>query len=53
MAVLATKALIIAKKITYSGTRPDARDYYWFKSPTELSWLVSLRPLDPHIVMLC
>ena len=22
-----------SKKVTSSGARPDARDYYWFKSP--------------------
>ena len=22
------------KEVTSSGARPDARDYYWFKSPT-------------------
>ena len=33
MAVLASKDLTTAKKVTSSGARPDARDYYWFKSP--------------------
>ena len=33
MALLASKDLSTAKKVTSSGAQPDARDYYWFKSP--------------------
>ena len=33
MAILYSKHLTIAKKITSSGARPDATDYYWFRSP--------------------
>ena len=33
VAVLAAKDLTKAKKVTSSGAQPDARDYYWFKSP--------------------
>ena len=34
MALLYSKDLTTAKKqVTSSGTRPDARDYDWFRSP--------------------
>ena len=33
MALLYSKELTTAKKVTSSGVRPDARDYYWFRSP--------------------
>ena len=33
MAVLASKDLTTAKKVTSCRVRPDARDYYWFRSP--------------------
>ena len=33
MAILYSKDLTTAKKVTSSGTRPDATDYYWFRSP--------------------
>ena len=33
MALLYLKDLTTAKKVTASGARPDARDYYWFRSP--------------------
>ena len=34
MALLASKDLTtVKKKVTSSGAQPDARDYYWFKSP--------------------
>ena len=33
MALPYSKELVTAKKVTSSGTRPDARDYYWFRSP--------------------
>ena len=33
MAVLASKDLTTAKKVTSGRVRPDARDYYWFRSP--------------------
>ena len=34
MALLASKDLFNnSKKVTSSEARPDAKDYYWFKSP--------------------
>ena len=34
MAILYSKDLTTAKKrVTSSGVRPDATDYYWFRSP--------------------
>ena len=33
MALLASKDLTTAKNVSSSGARPDARDYYWFRSP--------------------
>ena len=33
MALLYSKDLTIAKKVTSSGAQSDARDYYWFRSP--------------------
>ena len=34
MAILYSKDLTTAKKkVTSSGARPDATDYYWFRSP--------------------
>ena len=33
MALLYSKDLTTAKKVTSSGPRPDARDYYWFRRP--------------------
>ena len=33
MAILYSKDLTTAKKVTSSGARPGARDYYWFRSP--------------------
>ena len=33
MAVMASNGLTTAKKFTSSGARPDARDYYWIRSP--------------------
>ena len=34
MAILYSKHLTRAKKeVTSSGARPDATDYYWFRSP--------------------
>ena len=33
MAILYSKDLTKAKKVTSSGARPDATDYYWFSSP--------------------
>ena len=38
------------KKIPTSGVLPDARDYYWFKSPS-INLLVGVRLLDLYIVM--
>ena len=32
MAFLYSKELTTAKKVTSSGARPNARDYYWFRS---------------------
>ena len=34
MAILALTGLRTPNKVTSSGARPDARDYYWFMSPT-------------------
>ena len=33
MAILYSKDLTTAKKVSSSGVRPDATDYYWFRSP--------------------
>ena len=33
MAILYSKDLTTAKKVTSTGARPDATDYYWFRSP--------------------
>ena len=33
MTILCSKDLTTAKKVTPSGARPDATDYYWFRSP--------------------
>ena len=33
MALLASKDLTAAKKVTSSVAPPDARDYYWFRGP--------------------
>ena len=33
MALLYLKDLTTAKKVTSSGAQPDARNYFWFRSP--------------------
>ena len=33
MALLYSRDLTTGKKVTSSGARPDARDYYWFRTP--------------------
>ena len=33
IALLESKDLTTAKKVNSSCARPDAKDYYWFKSP--------------------
>ena len=45
MALLASKDLTTAKKVTSSGARPDTRDYYWFKSPMTNQRLLDQIPL--------
>ena len=31
--IIGIKGFNNSKKVPYSGVRPDARDYYWFKNP--------------------